>query len=218
MTLIQVGEAILNFLLSILTGMINGVLIIGEWIHNAILWIMGVVESGIRIFGDAIGIVLKFFGDLFTLIINTAIQLVGGLFVIIFMVIQTTISFVIDMVNNIIKVIEIVRMVLEVGVAIAGLVFNYLGQIIGLMMGIFQGINGARPEPVPGLPQCITAPLDYDWCAIWYITDWTLLAPDTPGANIIPILVLIIDLFIIAYVVRSIFKLVRWFQSLYQVT
>lgn len=209
---------ILNFLLSILTGMINAIFAFGNWLTQGILWFVNTHLAFFEWLFNTITSIPGFFGGLIVTAINTAVQLVGGVFVIIFMVIHTGISFVIDMVNNIIKVIAIVRMVIEVGLAIAGLMFNYLGQVVNLMIGMYGGISVARPVAIPGLPLCITAPLDSDWCAIWYITDWTLLAPGTPGANIIPILVLIIDLFIIAYVVRSIFKLVRWFQSIYQVT
>ncbi len=217
MDLFGILQAIYDFIVNGVSGVINTILSIGEWFNKAILWIIDTIISAVQWVGNAIGTILHFFGDLIIAVVNIGIQLFGGLFNVIFMTIQTSIHFVIDMVNNIIKVIDIVRMVIEVGLAIAGKVFLYLGQVIQLAIGILNGINGAPITPVSGLPRCISAPLQSDWCAIWYVTDWTIFAPGTPGAFLIPVIVLIIDLFIIAYIVRSIFKLVRWFQSIYRI-
>jgi len=215
--MVDILSQILNFLLSILTGIINAVLSFGNWFVGAIQWIIQAIINIVGWIASAIGTVLQFLGNLFVTIINTVIQVVGGLFVIVFMVIETMFHFISDIVSNIIRVIGIVELVFQAGLGIAGVVLSYLSQIIQIMIGIFNGINGAAPVPVDGLPKCLSAPLDWDWCALWYVFDWTVFAPGTPGAAIIPILVLIIDIFIVAYIARAIFKLVRWFQSLYQV-
>jgi len=216
--MLDILSQILNFLLSILTGIINAILALGNWIISAILWIINGIISVVTWLFQGIGIVLQFIGDLIVSLVNTFITVVGGIFVVVYMVIETMIHFIIDIVGNIVKIIHIVDLAFQAGIGIAGVVLNYFGQVVNLFFGILANTNGATPVPVAGLPQCVSAPTNWDWCALWYVTDWTVLAPGTPGVAIVPILVLIIDIFILAYIARAIFKLVRWFQSIYQVT
>lgn len=110
-------------------------------------------------------------------------------------------------------IVELIRLVVEVVFAAVGLIFGWMGQAITLFFGILTTINEAPAQQIPGLPRCVSAPMDSEICALWYIIDWTLIADGTPGAMIVPLLVLIIDLVIVFYVLRSIWGIVQRFQA-----
>jgi hypothetical protein len=215
--MLEVLQAILNFITAILTGILNLIVSLGEGVYNGILWLINAVVEIFRFFGELFGAILKFFGDLLLFVINGIITFVGGILAFILAFFSTVINFIFALIENIIEVIRIVALIIDIIVPLGQRVLSWIGQGLQLVGQIVTGVNSAPVTPIPGLPRCVTAPLDSEICAVWYISDWTLFAPSTPGALIIPILVLLIDLFIIVYVVRSVFRLVRWFQSLYQV-
>lgn len=84
------------------------------------------------------------------------------------------------------------------------------GDIISNLIGDFEG---AVPEPVPGLPLCMSNPTAYDWCAIIYIIEFTILAPGTPGELIIPILQIMFYIYAFIYLARAILWIVRRFEG-----
>ena len=94
---------------------------------------------------------------------------------------------------------------------------NGLGNILGdwgqsasdLIGGMIDGFTNAPPEAIPGIPRCMTEPLEHDWCAIIYITEYTILAPGTVGELIIPLLQIMFYIFSVTYLARSILWLVR---------
>jgi hypothetical protein len=210
-------EWIGDFLVSILTGIINVLISIGEWIINAFLWVILTTITFFQWLGDTLGAIVSFFAFLIIQVVNAILNILGTIVVTFLMFAVTIIRFILDVIQNIIEVIQIVGMVIDIVLQIAILVVGWFGQIVGLFFGIIAGINGAPIVPVPGLPQCITAPMQSQICALWYIADWTLIADNTPGAFIVPIIVMMIDFVILVYVGRSIFKLIRWFQGVYNI-
>jgi hypothetical protein len=110
-------------------------------------------------------------------------------------------------------VVELIGLVVEVVVSAIGLIFGWMGQAVATIFMIITSLADAPAQQIPGLPRCVSAPLESEICALWYIIDWTIIADGTPGAMIVPLLVLIIDLVIVFYVIRSIWGMVQRFQA-----
>lgn len=89
------------------------------------------------------------------------------------------------------------------------LIFQWIGQVITRLFALIATFWNTPAQAIPGLPHCVTAPLNHDLCAIYYIMDWTLFAPSTPGAYIVPILVTLMNLYFVFYFIRFIYWLVR---------
>lgn len=210
-------DNIFNFLLGILTGILDTMIRLGQAVYNAILTLIGFIGAIIGGIVDIVWTILQFFGRLLAGVINAVIQFAGGILAGITAFFSAFIDFIVGVINGIIEVIRVVALVIDVVRAIAGLVLSYIFQGFALLGQVVTGVNSAPVQQIPGLPRCVTAPMESQICAVWYIGDWTIFAPGTPGALIIPILVIMIDIFILVYVIRSIFRIVRWFQTLYQV-
>jgi len=90
-----------------------------------------------------------------------------------------------------------------------GKVGGLLGQSVGSANALVTSFYTAQPIPIPGLPLCMTAPLEHDICAIYYILDWTLFAPETYGAFIVPLILAIINVIVIFKVLGYVLKLVK---------
>lgn len=90
-----------------------------------------------------------------------------------------------------------------------GVIGDWLGQTAQNVSNMFDAFLTTPPQAIEGLPLCMTRPLESDICAIYYILDWTLLAPDTPGALIIPMLQIILAFYSFLYFVRWVFRIIR---------
>lgn len=211
-------DGLWDWITGVLTGILNGLIQAAEHIYNALLWIIGVFGDAFDIIKEAFVTLLKILAIPLLLIANVFIQVAGGIWAILSSFAEMIYHFIKDTMANITWALEVGSMVFEVLKAAAAKLAIYLMQVVDLIRLIITGITESEFTPVPGLPRCVSAPMETDWCAIWYITDWTLFAPDTPGAWIIPVVVLIIDLFIVIYLARAIFKAIRWFISLFQVS
>ncbi len=84
----------------------------------------------------------------------------------------------------------------------------YLGQVADVSGGMIAAINSAPPTSIGGLPQCMTNPMAHDICAIYWILDWTLFAPNTPGALIIPMIMVLMNFMIAVRFIRWAWKIV----------
>lgn len=210
-------EQIFNAISSLLSGIANGLMRIGEAVISAILYIINSIGAVVNWMAQAVQTVVNFFAGLILGFVNAFIRLIGDIGSFILMVVDQVIDFVVAIVLNIIEIIEIVAMAINVIIAIAQLILHYIGQAFTLFFQIVNGLNNAGATPIPGMPLCISAPTQHDLCAIWYIIDWTLIAPGTPGAFIVPLIVLIIDVMILFYIVRNVMRLLRWWQGVYNV-
>jgi hypothetical protein len=85
------------------------------------------------------------------------------------------------------------------------------------LSNVFTGFFNAPARTIPGLPLCITAPLESDLCAFWYILDWTIFAPNTPGAFFVPILTAVLNIAIVLYFIDMILKAVKRIESITEV-
>lgn len=86
---------------------------------------------------------------------------------------------------------------------------NWGTQTINRVGALISAYFTAPPTPLAGLPLCMTAPLEHDICAIYYILDWTLLAPNTPGSFIIPLILAIMNVIVLFRVVKFILKFLK---------
>jgi hypothetical protein len=85
----------------------------------------------------------------------------------------------------------------------------YLGQVADVAGGMLSTLNSAPPTGIPGLPMCITNPMAHDICAIYYILDFTIFAEGTPGALIIPFLLVVMNFYIVIRFVRWGMRIVK---------
>jgi hypothetical protein len=139
-------------------------------------------------------------------VINKIAEIViGGL--------QSIINFIGGIFDAVGAIMQIVKLALDAIFGFIGKVWGWIGQAIDLFFQVLRSIIESPPQQIPGLPRCVSAPTQYEICAIWYIFDWTVFADNTPGALLIPLMVLIIDIGITYYVIRSVFRIVKQFQS-----
>lgn len=123
------------------------------------------------------------------------------------------IRWIISAAQNLVEVVHILALVVEMVMSALGIGAAWIRQVIEIFFGILATYNGATPVPIPGLPQCITNPTGSNVCAVWYIFEWTVFADGTPGAMLIPLIVLAIDLIILFYIFTSIMEIVAIFRG-----
>jgi hypothetical protein len=108
---------------------------------------------------------------------------------------------------------EIIGFGWQIGWGLFRTLFAWVGQITNDIGALMDAFINTPPEAIPGLPLCMTAPMEHDICAIYYIMDWTLFAPNTPGQFIIPVVLLIMNLFIFMKFVSWVLRLIRRGES-----
>jgi hypothetical protein len=185
-----------------------------DWIFNAVIWVInaigGLINWLVTGIADIITAIANFFGG--------AIQILIDVIYFIVAVLEAIINFIGDIVAGIIYAVEIVFLVIQLVLSLIGIITTYIGQAVTLFFNIVTTINTAPFTPLPGMPQCVTAPQNSQICAVWYIFDYTLFSPGTPGTLIIPLLVLIVDLFLAFFIIKYVFALVKDVQSLFGVS
>lgn len=111
-------------------------------------------------------------------------------------------------------IMQLVKLALDAVMGFIGKLWGWIGQAMDLFFQILRSITESPPQQIPGLPRCVSAPTQYEICALWYIFEWTVFADNTPGAMLIPVMVLIIDIGIAYYVIRSVWRVVKLFKGL----
>ncbi len=97
----------------------------------------------------------------------------------------------------------------QIGWGMFGALFAYVQQATDMVGTLLSSFANATPVPIPGLPLCMSNPQAHDICAIYYIMDWTLFAPGTPGALIIPLILIIMNVSMAIRFIRWVLKIVR---------
>ena len=90
-----------------------------------------------------------------------------------------------------------------------GKVGGLFSQSVSSANALVTSFYTAPPQAIPGLPLCMTAPLEHDICAIYYVMDWTLFAPNTLGSFIVPLLLAIMNVLVIFRVLRYVLTLIN---------
>jgi hypothetical protein len=96
-----------------------------------------------------------------------------------------------------------------VGDGTGRLLGDWANDVGSSLTGLLGSFTDANPEPVPGLPLCMSNPTAHDWCAIIYIIEHTILSDGTPGVLIVPLLQIMVYVYLVIYFVRSILWIVR---------
>jgi hypothetical protein len=172
---------------------------------------------------DVLWLILNLLSQFFNWIANvvgTFFAWLGQLFALIVGIFEAIISLIAAIIGLIIKLLEwlfnaiglilsILWLLVQIIFRVIFLVAAWLGLVITRLAAIFNGIINAQPVPIPGLPLCETAPLQSDLCAIYYILDWTLFAPATPGESIITVAIGLTVLSIIFFVIYRLIRLTK---------
>lgn len=108
-----------------------------------------------------------------------------------------------------VEVFEILRLLLNLVIRLVEMLIEWLSQASARVGSLLTAFYTVPLTPIPGLPLCVSAPIASDYCAIWYILEYTLFATGTPGALIIPFLSIDAGIWMIMYFVRFVLKLVR---------
>lgn len=104
---------------------------------------------------------------------------------------------------------DVLLAVWDVGTGLFEVAGAYMGQVGDAAGGLLSAVNNATPISISGLPQCMTNPMAHDICAIYYILDFTLFSPNTPGALIIPLVMVLMNFVIVIRFIRWGWKIVR---------
>lgn len=167
------------------------------------------ILEGLNQFFNWIGnTIAGFFGwlgavfDWFLSIVDAILNLILGLIALVFKLLQW-------LLNTIGLILGILWLLVQLILRVIVLVVAWIGLVITRLAAIFNGIINAQPVAIPGLPLCETAPLQSDLCAIYYILDWTLFAPATPGESIITVAIGLTVLSIIFFVIYRLIRLTR---------
>lgn len=97
----------------------------------------------------------------------------------------------------------------NIGWGLFGALIAYLGQAGSIVTSLLTAFANATPQAIPGLPLCMTNPMAHDLCAVYYILDNTIFAQATPGALIIPLLLIMMNMWIAVYFVRWVLRIIR---------
>jgi hypothetical protein len=97
----------------------------------------------------------------------------------------------------------------NIGWGMFGALIAYLGQAGSIVTSLLTAFANSTPQPIPGLPLCMTNPMAHDLCAVYYILDNTIFAQATPGALIIPLLLIMMNMWIAVYFVRWVLRIIR---------
>jgi len=79
----------------------------------------------------------------------------------------------------------------------------------GRIIALIEDFNDTAPEEIPGLPLCMSAPMDHDICAIYYIMQHTFFRDGTPGRFILPLGMIVLGLILVVLTVRYALYLIR---------
>ena len=185
------------------------------WIGEALLWIINAFLGFVEFILNGFNWLLIALGDVlewFIAGINIILTALGSVITIIWQMIEMSYQFVLSVIENALELVDLVALALQALGVLVGLIWQWIGQAISAFFYIVRSLSDAQPTQIPYLPRCVTAPMESEICAVWYMTDYTIFAGE-PGTYLVPLIVLIIDIAIVLYVVRSIFKLIRSFEA-----
>jgi phage-related protein len=77
----------------------------------------------------------------------------------------------------------------------------WIGQLIETAQSIITAWFTTPATPIPGLPQCVSAPMDSGICAVWFVMSYTILS-GTIGGLLIPAMLILLNLSMVLYFVR----------------
>lgn len=157
-------------------------------------WLENVTGGLFDFLGGAFGWLFQSIADLFKMIydfFNFIFGLIAAMFAVF------------------LEIVQIILLVIQLLFGLLGLLLLYIQQLIARLTALFTAFFTAPPLPIPGLPLCISDPLSYDICAVYYVADYTVFAPNTPGQYIIPLVWALMNIIIIFRAVKYILKFIK---------
>ena len=178
--------------------------------ENAAEWeILDVLLAFFNFVANAIGSLFQFLASLVSFLLGAIANIIAAILSLL-AAIPAILGSIFDFLR---ELWDIGRLLIEIILGLLGLLIAYIGQFMARLTALVSAFFTATPTPIPGLPQCVTAPLNSDLCAVYYIMDWTIFAPNTPGAIIIPLIMTIVNVYIIVQFVRYVLKILRRGES-----
>lgn len=107
----------------------------------------------------------------------------------------------------VIQTLAIAAKAMNIVINYTGIAQAYIGAATYQTVRIMAAYNAAPAIPPPGLPNCLTAPLDSDLCAVYYVAENTVLA-GTLGSLIIPVITIYIDVITLLYLLNIVRKFI----------
>lgn len=167
--------------------------------------------------------ILDMFGDFFTYIGNifgSLFDFFNNIFSWLSATIENLFRFISDLINFILGILgaiirfalelfEIIGLFIQLIVGLIRLLISWLILLIDRLATIIGIFFNVAPSPLPGMPLCVTDPLSYDICAIYYIGDWTLFAPGTEGQFIVPLITSMMSILILLRFTRIKLRIVK---------
>lgn len=179
-TVLNVIRGILEFLLELIRGFF-------DWLFTAIGRII----------------------EMFIGIANWLVTAIGNIIKVIINFLQPLIDLIAGILRIIGELVQIVVLILQIVVGFFILLVTFAFQAVGIIVQIIGQFFAAPSTAIPGLPQCVTDPTSWQLCAGYYILDWTLFAPSTPGAIIVPLVVILVDVKIVFFFIRKIMSILN---------
>lgn len=171
-----------GFIPDILSGILDIIRGIADFIFNAITGAIDLVRGIAEWLITAIGNVIQ-------LIIN---------------LVQPIIDIIAGILRLLVEIVNIIVLLIQIVVGFFVIMAAIMVQSVLSIGSILSSYYTAPVTAIPGLPLCVTDPTTYEICSIYYMADWTLFAPNTPGAIIVPLVVILLDVVIIIFFVRRI--------------
>lgn len=109
----------------------------------------------------------------------------------------------------------IVNLLLQILRHLLDIILLWLDQLTNVTRSIISAYQDATPNPVPYLPQCVTAPLESPVCAMWYILQYTIFG-GTLGGIILQIILVVVDLAVLFQFVRNVRNLFRTIGEIFK--
>jgi hypothetical protein len=166
-----------------------------------------------QFFGWGVNTAISIF-DFISNLVNWLIGTILNFFSLLGALLAAIVNFIGSILRFLAELFDIARLIVEIILGFLRLLAAYIQQILLRIGALLQAFYAAPPQPIPGLPLCVTNPTAYDICAIYYIFDWTLLAPATPGALIIPLIMVIMNVNIVILFVRFVLRMIRRGESI----
>lgn len=180
------GTGIFFWPCRLIDTLLNGVLNFFNWVLNTI--------AGFFVF----------LGD----VIRWVFVAVGNIASLLWEVLQRVLAFVGSIVASVNEVFLIIGLIIQIIFGVISALSTWLWHSISLVGGLLTGFFAANPTPIPGAPQCITAPTQHDICAISYLLDNSIFgAPN--GSIVVTIIIIIIDVSIVFLFVRKILNMLN---------
>lgn len=189
----DIADSIRNIITTALNGIGDLVGAIWSWIQGAFNWIVTAVQNIIRFFVSIVEGIWNFG--------VSVLEFIAG-------VVNAIVQFITEAV-------AIVTLAANIVITLIVAVATFVFEVIAAFLSLVSGYYDAGATPVPGIPLCITDPTTYDLCAFWYIADYTVMAPGTIGALIPGLSLLILDIIIVFFVLRMVFRFAREVEEMF---